>query len=149
LIGPGQPDAGFELITCRLQIDEIRRASRYPRLQLILQGHRVGALLNHLQRTNIIELLPSRIQVDDPDDAFLLALSEAGQADILVTGDRLQPVGRQIFRRPFLLSVPRLSIPPPLKSADPRPSGFGGAADKKWAEPCGLTDRTLAHWGHP
>lgn len=78
----------FKPITRRLRIDEISRASRYPRLQRILQGHRVGALLNHLQRTNIIELLPPRIQVDDPDDAFLLALAEAGQADILVTGDR-------------------------------------------------------------
>ncbi|WP_407353724.1 putative toxin-antitoxin system toxin component, PIN family [Luteimonas sp. R10] len=80
-------DGRFTLITCDAQLDEIRRASRYPRLQRILQAHRVGTLINHLQRAERIARLPIHIQIDDPDDAFLLALSQAGMADVLVTGD--------------------------------------------------------------
>ena len=78
----------FELIACSQQIDEIRRASRYPKLQRILQGHRVGTLLNHLQRARLIDAAPILVEVCDPDDAFLLGLSAAGDADALVTGDR-------------------------------------------------------------
>ncbi len=78
----------FELITCREQIDEIRRASRYPKLQRILQGHRVGTLINRLNRGNLVDKLPQGTQTHDPDDAFLLALSIAGRADVLVTGDK-------------------------------------------------------------
>ncbi len=77
----------FEVITCREQLDEIRRASRYPRLQRILQAHRVGTMINHLQRARIVEKLPVDTETDDPDDAFLLALAMTGIADVLVTGD--------------------------------------------------------------
>lgn len=78
----------FELITCTYQIEEIRRASRYPKLQRILQGHRVGTLINNLQGTTLVDL-PAQTEtaVRDPHDAFLLALAEAGNADALVTGD--------------------------------------------------------------
>lgn len=81
-------DGRFELITCREQIEEIQRASRYPKLQRILQGHRVGTLINRLYRSRLVEKLPRITQPHDPDDAFLLALSLAGGADVLVTGDK-------------------------------------------------------------
>ena len=80
-------DGRFELITCREQIEEIRRASRYPKLQRILQGHRVGTLINRLYLSNLVDKLPRDMHADDPDDAFLLAMSMAGKADFLVTGD--------------------------------------------------------------
>jgi putative PIN family toxin of toxin-antitoxin system len=59
LISPhGAPDAiyrawrasRFEVVTSRMQLDEIRRASRYPKLQAILQPAKVGAMINNLQR---------------------------------------------------------------------------------------------------
>ncbi len=81
-------DGRFELVTCREQIEEIRRASRYPKLQRILQGHRVGTLINRLYLGNLVDKLPLDMQVNDPDDAFLLTLSMAGRADVLVTGDK-------------------------------------------------------------
>ena len=81
-------DGRFELITCRQQIEEIRRASRYPKLQRILQGHRVGTLINRLSRGNLVDKLPMGMQANDPDDAFLLGLSQAGRADFLITGDK-------------------------------------------------------------
>lgn len=78
----------FELVTCRFQIEEIRRASRYPKLREILQPHRVGLMLNNLQGAVIFETLPAGYEANDPDDAWLLALAETAQADYLVTGDK-------------------------------------------------------------
>lgn len=80
--------ARFELITSRMQLDEIRRASRYPKLQAILQPAKVGTMINNLQRAVVLERLDNEAEADDPDDAFLLAMALAGEADYLVTGDR-------------------------------------------------------------
>lgn len=97
LISPhGAPDliyrawraAKFEIITSNEQLDELRRASRYPKFQTILQPHRVGEMVNNLQRATVLDRLASDIEADDPNDAFLLAMALAGDADYLVTGDR-------------------------------------------------------------
>jgi putative PIN family toxin of toxin-antitoxin system len=98
LISPhGSPDAiyrawrsaRFEVVTSRAQLDdEIRRASRYPKLQAILQPAKVGAMINNLQRAVVLERLTIEVEADDPDDSFLLAMALAGNADYLVTGDR-------------------------------------------------------------
>lgn len=97
LISPhGAPDiiyrawraAKFEIITSLVQLDELRRASRYPKFQTILQPHQVGAMVNNLQRATILDSLPTDVEADDPNDAFLLAMARAGNADYLVTGDR-------------------------------------------------------------
>jgi len=97
LISPhGPPDAiyrawrgaRFELVTSRIQLEEIRRASRYPKLQAILQPAKVGVMINNLQRAVVLDHLPDSFEADDPDDAFLLAMAAIGNADYLVTGDR-------------------------------------------------------------
>lgn len=100
LISPhGAPDAifrawraaRFDLVTSAVQLDEIRRASRYPKLKSILPAHRVGNMVNNLQRAivlNALPPLPNGIKADDPADGFLLAMALAGDADFLVTGDR-------------------------------------------------------------
>ena len=96
LISPhGPPDAiyrawraaRFEIVTSVVQIDELPRASRYPKFKTVLQPHHVGAMVNNLQRAVILEHLPSDIDADDPFDAFLLAMAVAGEAEYLVTGD--------------------------------------------------------------
>ena len=79
--------ARFEIVTSVAQLDEPRRASRYPKFKSILQPHRVGTMVNNLQRALVLERLPSDIEADDPFDAFLLAMAVAGDADFLVTGD--------------------------------------------------------------
>jgi putative PIN family toxin of toxin-antitoxin system len=97
LISPhGKPDviyrawrsARFEIVTSRLQLDEIRRASRYPKFRAVLQPAKVGTMVNNLQRAVVLGELPLTAEADDPDDAFLLAMALAGNADYLVTGDR-------------------------------------------------------------
>ena len=100
LISPhGAPDiiyqawrAGrFELITSTAQLDELRRVSRYPKLRAILPPHRIGAMVNNMQRSVVLEHLPNLpegVELTDPDDAFLFTMALAGEADYLVTGDR-------------------------------------------------------------
>ena len=77
----------FEVITSNAQLDEIRRASRYPKFQAILQPHQVGTMINNLQRAIVLDRLATDVTADDPDDTFLLAMASTGQADYLVTGD--------------------------------------------------------------
>lgn len=78
----------FDIVTCRTQLDEIRRASRYPKLRAILQPHRVGAMVNALAGSVLPDPPLGEHEADDPDDAWLLALAEASGAEWLVTGDR-------------------------------------------------------------
>jgi uncharacterized protein len=79
--------ARFEVVTSDEQLGEIRRASRYPKFKEILQPTRVGTMVNNLQRAIVLKRLNIEIETDDPDDAFLLAIAIAGDADYLVTGD--------------------------------------------------------------
>jgi len=80
----------FDLVTSTTQIDELRRASRYPKFKDVLQPHRVGTMINNMRRSVMLDALPplpDGIEVNDPNDAFLLAMALAGEADYLVTGD--------------------------------------------------------------
>lgn len=100
LISPhGAPDAiyhawragKFTLVTSTVQLDEMRRVSRHPKLKAILPPHRVGAMLNNMQRAVVLDHLPDLpdgMALNDPDDAFLFAMALAAQANFLVTGDR-------------------------------------------------------------
>jgi putative PIN family toxin of toxin-antitoxin system len=83
--------ARFELVTSVEQLDEIRRVSRYPKLKAILPPHRVGTMVNNLQRAIVLEALPALpdgIDMPDPNDAFLARMALASEADFLITGDR-------------------------------------------------------------
>ena len=100
LISPhGPPDviyrawraARFDLVTSAVQLDELRRVSRYPKLKAILPAHRIGTMVNNMQRAIVLGTLPplpEGMEADDPSDTFLLAMAVAGDADYLVTGDR-------------------------------------------------------------
>ena len=48
----------FELITSMTQLEELRRASRYPKLKAILPAHLIGTMINNLQRAFILNYLP-------------------------------------------------------------------------------------------
>lgn len=99
LLSPhGWPDAiyrawqkdRFDLVTSAAQIDELRRASRYAKFKDVLQPHRVGTMVNNMRFSIVLDELPSLprgVEVNDPNDAFLLAMALSGEADYLVTGD--------------------------------------------------------------
>lgn len=50
----------FAIVTCEEQIDELRRASRYPRIQQVIWPHLFGALLNRLRDSCIFEEIERR-----------------------------------------------------------------------------------------
>jgi putative PIN family toxin of toxin-antitoxin system len=90
-------DGRFILVTCAEQLDEIRVASRYPKLRAILKPHLVGRMIHSMQRAHILTQVPRKHQASDPSDAFLLDLAELARADYVVTGDRrsgLLDIGR-------------------------------------------------------
>jgi len=78
----------FQIATCPEQIEEIRNASRYPKLRHILKPHLVGTLLNTLQLAQIYPHIRKRHVTDDPTDSYLLDLADAAGAHYLVTGDK-------------------------------------------------------------
>ena len=81
----------FELVTSAAQLDELRRVSRYPKLKAILPPHRIGTMVNNMQLAIVLETLPELlddIELNDPNDSFLIAMAQAEEADWLVTGDQ-------------------------------------------------------------
>ncbi len=80
----------FDLVTSATQIDELHRASRYAKFKDVLQPDRVGTKVNNMRRSIMLDALPplpEGIEVSDANDACLLAMALAGEADYLVTGD--------------------------------------------------------------
>ena len=45
-------------------------------------------MVNNLQHAVVLEELAVKVEANDPDDAFLLAMALVGNADYLITGDR-------------------------------------------------------------
>ncbi len=79
----------FELLTCAEQLNELRAALCKPVLAARVKPHRAGRLVNQLkEQAQSIGRLPRVTRSSDPSDDFLLALSEKGKADYLVTGDK-------------------------------------------------------------
>lgn len=77
----------FSVASCEEQMDELRRASRYPKIQQVIRPRLFGALLNRLRDGCIIEKLEYAHAADDPFDSYLLDLADCAGADYLVTGD--------------------------------------------------------------
>jgi uncharacterized protein len=79
----------FDLLTCAQQLEEFARATRYPQVRARLSPAVAGALLNRVRdRAIVLENLPRLDIAPDPDDNYLLALAQAAEAQVLVTGDK-------------------------------------------------------------
>ncbi len=82
-------DGKFTLISCTDHLEEIRATLQKPRVAELIEPHKAGRLVNQIRRlSEQIESLPRVRRSPDASDDYLLALSEAGQADYLVTGDK-------------------------------------------------------------
>lgn len=82
-------DGRFTLLTSELQIEEIRRVTRREGIRFRIHQAEAGRLVNDLRRlATLIENLPTLDVSPDPYDNFLLAMAQAGHADLLVTGDK-------------------------------------------------------------
>jgi uncharacterized protein len=79
----------FTLLTCAEQLDELRATLRKPAIAERIKPYQAGRLVNELKSlAEELGSLPHVRRSPDPTDDFLLALSEAGKADYLVTGDK-------------------------------------------------------------
>ena len=100
----------FTLLTCTEQLDELRATLHKPALAERIKPYKTGRLVNQLKKlAEEIGPLPKVERSSDPSDDFLLALSEAGKADYLVTGDKsgLLALGRhRTTRIEFAALVP-------------------------------------------
>ena len=71
----------FDLLTSDVQIDELSRVTRYPKIRARLAPAVSGRLVNRLRDLAVlVENLPKVTLSPDPDDNYLLALAQAGQA---------------------------------------------------------------------
>jgi putative PIN family toxin of toxin-antitoxin system len=78
----------FTLLTCSEHLDELRATLRKPALADRIKPYKAGGLVNKMKKlAEIVDTLPRVRRSPDPTDDFLLALSESGEADNLVTGD--------------------------------------------------------------
>jgi uncharacterized protein len=79
----------FDLLTCELQLLEIGAVTRRPHIRALIRPAMAGELVNQLKGMALwIEALPQVNRSPDPFDNFLLAMAQAGQADVLVSGDK-------------------------------------------------------------
>ena len=82
-------DDRFVLITHELQLEELRVVTRRQQIRALIRPSEAGRLVNQLRaNAELVTRLPRTRRSNDPADDFLLALSEAGRADLLVTGDK-------------------------------------------------------------
>jgi len=79
----------FDLLTSAEQIEEIGRVTRYLKIRARISPALAGRMVNRLRDVALmVEKLPKVDRSPDPDDNYLLALAQAGNAQYLVTGDK-------------------------------------------------------------
>jgi len=79
----------FILLTCAEHLDEVRATLHKPAIAERIKPYKAGGLINELRKlAENVKSLPHIRRSRDPADDFLLALSQAGGADYLVTGDK-------------------------------------------------------------
>lgn len=82
-------DGKFTLLTCKEYLDELRATLQKRRVAELIKPYKAGRVVNQIKKlAEDIGPLPCVERSPDPEDDFLLALSEAGRADYLVTGDK-------------------------------------------------------------
>lgn len=96
----------FKLLTSEDQLEEFRRVTRYPRLKPLIEPAAAGAMHNELRRLAILlDTLPVVDASKDPGDNFLLAMAQAGEADVLVTGDKHDLLELGSFQRTRIITA--------------------------------------------
>lgn len=79
----------FTVLTCAEHLDELRATLRKPAIAERIAPYKAGGLVNEMKKlAESVDTLSRVCRSPDPTDDFLLALSESGGADYLVTGDK-------------------------------------------------------------
>ncbi len=96
----------FQLLTSEEQMEEFRRVTRHPHLRPFIEPAAAGAMHNELRLLAVlIEKLPAVDASRDPADNFLLAMAQAGEADVLVTGDKHDLLSLKAFQRTRIITA--------------------------------------------
>jgi putative PIN family toxin of toxin-antitoxin system len=96
----------FDLLTTTEQLDELMRATRYPKIRERLAPAVAGRLINDLRAFAVTLDKLSEVEVSaDPDNDYLLALAAAGAADFLVTGDKRDLLGLAVYEGTKIITV--------------------------------------------
>jgi putative PIN family toxin of toxin-antitoxin system len=102
-------DGRFELISSDAQLEELRRASRYPQLRRYFEPVEIGWLINRIrERAFLVKRLPKVDIADDPGDNYLLAMAAASKAQHLVTGDKSGLLALKEHRGTQLVTVQQM-----------------------------------------
>ena len=99
-------DGKFTLLSCAEHLDELRATFQKPRVAELIKPYSAGRLVNQIKRlAEDVGPLPRVKRSPDPNDDFLLAMSEAGKANYLVTGDKSGLLSLQHHRATRILSA--------------------------------------------
>ena len=101
----------FKLLTCAVQLAEIRDVTRRPAIRALIRPALAGELVNQLRNMALwIEALPPVNRSPDPFDNFLLSMAEGGQADVLVSGDKRGVLGLKSHGTCRILTVRQFAV---------------------------------------
>ena len=99
-------DGRFDLLTSADQLDELMRVTRYPRIRERLEPVLAGRLINEIRELAVVvSNLPVVTLSPDPYDNYLLAMSLAGSANFLVTGDKRDLLPLKLFEGTKIITV--------------------------------------------
>ena len=88
------------------QLAEVREVTRRLAVRLRIRPTEAGHMVNSIRSlSTMVGSLPTVHVAPDPNDDYLLALSSAGQADFLVTGDRRDLLGLERFERTAIVTA--------------------------------------------
>jgi predicted nucleic acid-binding protein len=83
-------------VTSQWQLEEIKRVSRYPKVQKLVKPYKVGRLINGLKFYTV--MLEEVKAFSDEDDNPLLAMAQVAKAAYLVMGDKSDLLKLETFK---------------------------------------------------
>lgn len=82
-------DGRFDLVTSQTQLDELQRALGYDRPRDRVSFEQVRDFVDNIDVMAVVVSAVVPVNVSpDPDDNLILAIAIAGQADLIVSGDK-------------------------------------------------------------
>jgi putative PIN family toxin of toxin-antitoxin system len=82
------------------------RVTRYPKIRERLAPALAGRLINEMREIAVlVKDLPVVIVCTDPYDNYLLGMTKAGAADLLVTGDKRDLLVLKHYERTRIVTV--------------------------------------------
>jgi uncharacterized protein len=99
-------DHRYELLSSAEHLTEIRRVTRYPKVAALITASRVGNMVSRIREDAVLlDHLPHVDESPDPNDNYLLAMAQKGNAHLLVIGDKADLLGLIKFSATRIISA--------------------------------------------